>query len=151
MVHLGRVAPTRRDPIRQDRQRMIRRLGAIAAVPLVLFGAGVTAAGRALPSSTGPAGAALTIVLHSPRAGASYPRGARIVARFRCREPGMPTASVACRGSVPSGHAIDTRHAGAKTFTVTATDASGASITKTVHYTVWTYVNPLRAMAGLQA
>jgi hypothetical protein len=43
------------------------------------------------------------------------------------------------------------RSAGAKSFTVTATDTSGATIAKTVHYTFWWYVNPLREVANLQA
>ncbi len=127
------------------------RLPGVAVVLVVLFGSGMTATGTALPSSTGPTAATLTIALASPRNGASYQRGSRVVARFRCSEPGMPNAMVSCRGTVGSGHAIDTRHAGTKAFTVTATDTSGASITKTVDYRVWAYVNPLRAVAGLQA
>jgi hypothetical protein len=34
---------------------------------------------------------------------------------------------------------------------VTATDSSGKTVAVTVHYTVWSYVNPVRAVAGLQA
>ena len=45
------------------------------------------------------------IVVLSPRDGASYQRGKRIVARFRCSEGGV--AIVSCVGTVRRGRAID--------------------------------------------
>ncbi len=104
-----------------------------------------------MPGTADATAPSLTITLHSPRNGASYQRGSRIVARFHCREAGTPTGTVSCHGTVPSGRAIDTRHIGSKSFTVTATDTTGDAVTKTVRYRVWAYVNPLQAVAGLQA
>jgi hypothetical protein len=89
-----------------------------------------------------------TIVISSPSNGGSYERGSRLVAHYRCSGTDVPITT--CSGTVPSGHAIDTRSAGNKTFTVTATDASGNTVTATVHFAVWAYVNPLRAVVGLQ-
>ena len=58
---------------------------------------------------------------------------------------------VSCLGSVRAGRTVDTRSVGTKSFTVIATDTNGNSVTKTVRYEVWSYVNPLRAVAGLRA
>jgi hypothetical protein len=118
------------------------------------------ATGVAVVNSGSPARASATqtasgslpaIAIIAPQDGASYERGARIVARFRCSEGGIRLPNAACRGTVPRGHAIDTGSAGAKSFTVTATDVSGATVTKTVHYTVWAYVNPLHLVTELRA
>ena len=91
-----------------------------------------------------PAAAIPAITIAAPHDGASYQRGARIVARFRCTENGITSPVAGCRGTVANGHALDTRSDGTKSFTVTATDISGNTVTRTVHYTVWEYVNPLR-------
>ena len=92
-----------------------------------------------------------TITITAPLSGASYLRGSQLVAHFRCSESGSTIPIAACEGTTPSGHAINTRSAGTKSFTVTATDTSGNTAVKRVHYTVWAYVNPLRAVAGLRA
>ena len=92
-----------------------------------------------------------TITITSPRDGGRYERGARLYVRYRCRPDAVSERIVACRGTERSGRALDTRSPGAKSFTVTATDTSGATIAKTVHYTVWWYVNPLREVANLRA
>ena len=92
-----------------------------------------------------------TIMITSPRDGGEYERGARVYVRYRCRSGAVSERIVACRGTERSGRALDTRSPGAKSFTVTATDTSGATIAKTVHYTVWWYVNPLREVADLRA
>jgi hypothetical protein len=90
------------------------------------------------------------ITITSPRMGASYQRGSRIFARFRCSEPGNQRHAISsCRGTVPHGHVIDTGSVGLKHFTVTATDRSGHRYKKTVHYTVWAYTNPMSAIQGL--
>jgi hypothetical protein len=91
-----------------------------------------------------------TITIISPRNGGSYQDGSRIVARFRCSGGGDASPIAACKGSVPTAHAIDTRSAGNRSFTVTVTDTSGNRIARTVHYTVWAYVNPLLGIADLQ-
>lgn len=128
----------------------IAGMGAIAAA-VAGFSGVVTPSGTAARASARPAAASLTITVLSPRNGASYRRGTRVVARFRCSEGGMPGLIVTCQGTVASGHHVDTNSRGSKTFTVTATDTSGNTVTKTVRYRVWTYVNPLRTVAGLRA
>jgi hypothetical protein len=83
------------------------------------------------------------ITIATPRDGASYERGSRIIASFDCSEP--------CNAPVASGQAIDTTSLGTKSFTVSATDTTGNTVANTVHYAVWAYVNPLGAIARLQA
>ena len=91
------------------------------------------------------------ITITSPRDGGEYERGAPLYVRYRCRPGAIGERIIACRGTQRSGRVLDTGSPGAKSFTVIATDASGATIAKTVHYTVWWYVNPLREVANLQA
>lgn len=91
------------------------------------------------------------IMIASPIDRGEYERGARVYVRYRCRPSAVSEPIVACRGTERSGRTLDTRSPGVKSFTVTATDASGATITKTVHYTVWSYVNPLREVTDLRA
>lgn len=120
---------------------------------------GAAALGAAMIGGVGPAGAATSSPTHavpkvailSPRRHASFQQGSHVVARFRCTEGGLTKPIVACKGTVPWGHAINTTSIGTRSFTVTATDTSGRSVRKTVRYTVWAYVNPLRDLAELQA
>jgi len=107
--------------------------------------------GRPARAAASVTAAVSTITITSPRDGGEYERGARLDVRYRCRPGALSERIVACRGTERSGRALDTRSPGANSFTVTATDASGATIAKTVHYTVWWYVNPLRDVANLRA
>jgi hypothetical protein len=92
-----------------------------------------------------------TITITFPTDGGEYERGARLYVHYDCRPSGANERIVACRGTERSGRALDTRSPGVKSFTVTATDTGGATFAKTVHYTVWWYVNPLSEVARLQA
>ena len=130
------------------RSSHLRLVPAALATSLAVVNSGSPARAGATQTASGSV-PAITII--APRDGASYERGARIVARFRCGEGGVRLADAACRGSVQRGHAVNTRSVGAQRFTVTATDATGATVTESVHYTVWAYVNPLHLVAGLQA
>lgn len=104
-----------------------------------------TASGGALQSA-GPS--SITIV--SPRPHGLYGLLSGVIARFSCRE-GETTASIAtCTGSAANNHAIDTRAPGIKTFTVTATDTAGNTMTKSVSYMVLGYTNPFRDVRGLK-
>jgi hypothetical protein len=132
------------------RRCLIVPLRRAAAVTVAVLG-GVIPASAARTKSAAAAAATPTIAILSPLNGGSYQRGARIAARFRCSEGGTTGTIASCRGTVPVGRAVDTRSAGTKSFTVTATDTSGNSVTKTIRYEVWAYVNPLRDVAGLQA
>jgi len=116
----------------------------IAAIGLAIS----ASATAAVAGAQAPAGSIPTITLSSPRQGASYARHARILARYRCSEDGRPVPT--CRGTVPAGHAVNTSSAGIRTFTVSATDATGNTVSRTVSYTVWTYVDPLREVTNLQ-
>jgi hypothetical protein len=52
---------------------------------------------------------------------------------------------------VRPGRPIGTRRAGSRRFVVTAIDKAGHRTRKVIHYDVWAYVNPLRAVGGLGA
>jgi len=92
---------------------------------------------------------AYEITINAPTQHASYERGSRIVTRFRCSEGGIASAIARCKGSIAPGHPIRTRRPGTVGFVVTAIDKSGKRVIKTIHYTVWEYVNPLKEVSGL--
>lgn len=89
------------------------------------------------------------ITVVAPVQNGSYERGARVIARFRCREAGAPAAIATCRGSIAPWHPIETGRVGTVRFVVTAIDRSGNETVKTIDYVVWQYVNPLRDVTGL--
>jgi hypothetical protein len=141
----------------RDSRSTPRRIGlralwfatAIAGLLLVWTPAGT--AGAATQRVSGP----LRSAVPSIRILAPYPRGnygldARVRARFSCSEGGSTTHIATCTGTVPQGATVATSTPGIQTFTVTATDTSGNKATKTVHYTVMQYTNPLRAVQNLQ-
>jgi hypothetical protein len=130
--------------------RTVLTVGAVLAVGVGLFG-GASSTGAGTSKSSGAAAAIPRITIRSPRNGASYQRRARKAARFRCTENGSASAIVSCIGTVRPGHDFNTGSVGTRRFTVTATDISGHMVTKTVRYSVWAYVNPLRAVVGLRA
>jgi len=118
----------------------------------MLMRALVSAAALALGASSPALGGTLpAITIASPTPRGSYELGARLVARFSCTEAGTTSAIASCVGTVPSGHRLSTSSPGARSFTVTATDTNGNTVSRTIHYRVWTYVNPLRAVSNLQS
>lgn len=132
-----------------QRKGIVAWLGLVAVGSWLAFLGGPSAAtGRAATAS--PTGTVPTVAISSPRGRASIQVGSRLVARFTCAENGSETTIATCRGTVASGHAINTNSAGNKGFTVVATDTSGHTVTKTIHYTIWSYVNPLVGVASLQ-
>jgi murein DD-endopeptidase MepM/ murein hydrolase activator NlpD len=146
---MGCETQARRDQAVEMKRRPVFSVAAVVAVGIAIGGSGLARAGTSASPVVGAATPTITIL--SPRQGASYQRHSRVVARFRCTENAIPSAIVSCRGTVPRGHAINTRSVGRKSFTVTATDTSGKQTMKTVHYGVWAYINPLREVAGLRA
>jgi len=70
----------------------------------------------------------------SPAQGASYSVGQAVAASYACADGGSGLA--ACAGTAANGGALDTSSVGAKSFSVTATDAAGNTATKTVTYFV---------------
>ncbi len=89
------------------------------------------------------------ITMIAPFQGASYERGSRIPARFRCDEGGVASTIATCAGSVARGRAIGTRRLGSVRFVVTAIDKNGTRARTTVRYDVWIYLNPVRDVSGL--
>lgn len=125
---------------------MIKRAVLAAAVGAALM---LPATAAAAPSRAS-AVVAPTIKITSPRSGASFERGTRVFARFRCSEPGdQHHAITSCRGTVPHGSVINTSSVGLLHFTVTATLKNGHRYKETVHYTVWAYTNPMRSVQAL--
>jgi len=126
-------------------------IGLAEPVPEALADGCSTVRGTTTCTYPGPAMTATfpLITITSPGGGASYKRGSRIRARFRCSESASVSPIATCEGTVPPGHAIDTGSVGTKTFRVIATDNGGNKAVQTVRYTVWAYVNPLSAVRGL--
>ena len=83
------------------------------------------------------AAAAPSITLTTPADGAVYATAPAVHADFACAPDSSTLAAVTqCEGTVANGAAIDTATAGTKAFTVTATDADGATSSVTHTYTV---------------
>jgi hypothetical protein len=113
---------------------------------LILSGAAVAAIA---PRAEAAASRLPTVVITSPRDGGSYEHRSLVFAHYRCIAP--PGARIVkCKSTVRVGHLMGTRTPGTHSFTVTAIDTNGNTASKTIHYTVWRYVNPLRAIASLQ-
>jgi hypothetical protein len=74
------------------------------------------------------------VTIATPSNGATYAAGSTVTAGYGCTDALSGVAS--CVGSVPAGSRIDTATVGSKTFTVSATDRAGNSVTRTVTYTV---------------
>ncbi len=90
-----------------------------------------------------------TIIIASPRPHGSYESGSRVRVRFRCGEGGLTGLIVRCRATLAPGRLIGTRSAGSRRFTVTAVDRAGHRTVRTIRYSVWRYVNPMREVRGL--
>jgi hypothetical protein len=126
--------------------RAARCLGPLAAVATAVLLAWMPVGSASAATPLAPrvhrsAEPSITIV-------APYPRGnygllARVRARFSCSEDGSTAQITSCTGTVPNREPIDTSAPGNQTFTVKATDKSGNTVTKSVHYTVLDYTNPL--------
>jgi predicted outer membrane repeat protein len=78
----------------------------------------------------------LTASISSPASGASFAQGAKVKAAFSCSEAGIAALIATCKGTVPSGQNIPTVTPGTQTFTVTAVDEQGQTVTKAVQYRV---------------
>jgi hypothetical protein len=76
-----------------------------------------------------------TIQISSPSDGATYSLGDTVLAGYSCHS--APDAQlVTCAGPVANGAALDTRSAGTKTFTVSASDDRGKTASMTSTYKV---------------
>jgi len=126
------------------RFRLLAGTGIALGAPLWLAIAGGSRSAAVTDPSATPQ---ITIVTPAP--GASYERGSRVLARFRCSEGGVSSAIATCHGSVAPGRPIRTGRPGKRRFVVTAVDKSGHRTVQTVRYAVWQYVNPLSRVRGL--
>ncbi len=72
------------------------------------------------------------VTITTPVDGATYALGQTVAADYACTDLFLAS----CVGPVADGAAIDTASVGAKTFTVTGTDTSGNTASKTVSYRV---------------
>jgi hypothetical protein len=100
------------------------------------------------PDTTPP-----TIVLTTPADGAAYVLNQQVAASFACADADSGLAS--CVGTVADGARIDTSAAGARTFTVTATDNAGnqARVTHTyqVRYGFTGFLPPVDNLPAVNA
>jgi hypothetical protein len=76
-----------------------------------------------------------TVTITSPANGATFKQGHVVKAAYSCADTGGPGLA-SCKGTVAPGSPIATSTLGKRNFTVTATDAFGTHISKTVSYTV---------------
>ena len=94
-----------------------------------------------------------SITITTPADGAVYSRGQRVVADYSCADQPGGSGVATCNGTVPDGEPVDTSGLGSHSFTVTATDGAGNSVSKTVTYSVgysfkgflWPVKNPPKA------
>src|SRR6185437_9933229 len=83
------------------------------------------------PDTTAP-----TIAINTPKDGATYAQGQRVLAAYSCSDEQGGSGIDSCIGDADLHGPVDTATNGSHSFTVTATDAAGNRATKTVHYTV---------------
>ena len=71
--------------------------------------------------------------ISTPGSGTAYTEGESVAAAYSCSS--AAPGSVGCAGTVPPGAPLDTS-LGTHSFSVTATDADGVSVTQTISYSV---------------
>jgi len=76
------------------------------------------------------------VSITTPADGASYGQGATVNADYACADEPGGSGLKSCTGPVATGQPVDTSNTGLHSFTVTATDNSGNTASKTVKYTV---------------
>lgn len=77
-----------------------------------------------------------SVDLRTPADGATYERGASVVADYSCSDEKGGSGVTSCKGDMPDGQPLDTSRLGQRTFSVIATDAAGNTTTVTHSYTV---------------
>lgn len=78
-----------------------------------------------------------SVSISTPADGAVYTQGQVVDAAFACAdEPGGPGPPPSCLAPVAGGAPIDTQTPGPHTFTVTATNNAGATVSRTTSYSV---------------
>ena len=110
---------------------------AVGAPGRVFFGGVFSSIGNLSATGIGlydmtPPSASITV----PAEGGRYRQGQSVNAGYSCGDPDGAGNVASCSGPVANGVAFDTSTAGARTFTVTATDAGGDTGSATVNYFV---------------
>jgi hypothetical protein len=82
----------------------------------------------------------------SPADGTSYVRGASVHAAYACTVA-APVKVTSCSGSVANGASVHTSTLGRHTFTLSASDSAGTTVTTIVTYTV---VSPRAQLSGVR-
>lgn len=77
-----------------------------------------------------------TIDIATPSDGATYALGQAVNADYSCTDESGGSGLQSCTGTVASGSPIDTSTVGTRTFTVTATDNAGNTVSSTPSYTI---------------
>lgn len=70
-------------------------------------------------------GRAPVVTVRTPVRGAVLRRGARLVARYSCRDERGGSGVVRCRGTVRAGRRLDTSRRGRRALVVVAADRAG--------------------------
>jgi hypothetical protein len=76
------------------------------------------------------------VSITSPRDGARYAFGDKVIAGYACREGASGPGIATCRGSAANGSRIDTTKPGVHIFIVTATSKDGQHLAVSVTYTI---------------
>ena len=87
-----------------------------------------------------------TIDLRTPPDGAVYERNEAVEADFSCRDEAGGSGLSSCVGTVADGSGVDTSAQGSHSFTVTATDLAGNTLSVTHGYTVVDVTDPTVAL-----
>jgi hypothetical protein len=77
-----------------------------------------------------------TVSVTSPKEGAKFNFGQKVIARYSCKEGAGGPGLSDCSGDAANGARIDTSTAGPQTFSVSAISSDGAIVTQTIDYTV---------------
>ncbi|MHA7292188.1 PxKF domain-containing protein [Arthrobacter sp. MDT3-24] len=82
------------------------------------------------------------VEIEFPAEGSETVLGSPLTAAYTCADEGGGSGLASCTGTADNGAALDTSAVGEKTFTVTATDNAGNTVTRTISYkVVWPFSN----------
>jgi hypothetical protein len=102
-----------------------------------VVGTVVNTRGATVTTSFGPVKidrTAPALAMTTPTSGSTFTLGASGLASYLCTDAGSDVAS--CNGTVANGSPIDTSTIGPKTFSISATDNAGNTVTQTINYSV---------------
>ncbi|HEX3690226.1 MAG TPA: hypothetical protein VHV28_11020 [Solirubrobacteraceae bacterium] len=133
-----------------DHQALPDALGAHALTVTATDADGLSTTASATYTVTLSTVAPPPVSVQAPAQGARYRLGQAVAARYACAATTTGPALTSCVGTVPAGHAINTRTLGAHAFSVSAANTHHESTTETVTYKVVPTTNRF-VVAGLRA